>query len=874
MKSRTRLKAYVRERSRVFLAACGLVGVCAFASTDFGAAGSVEASAARALDAEILVDEASVLLMETGGPFRYTDALFLGRVSADAPRDLFFVEFRVGSGGSILSYRNLRNLTRTSSADEQQLVLVGESHVAYASYVTGRFDAVTLIDHRGESPTLTDDWPRRAKVQNSITNFQDSGRREGFGRIRYSLREPVETLELRSDETLVVAMGDVVLEIDPSDGTPTRGEELIEVQALERGVPGTLTWVVDSVRDLSFVGPEPIAWLEHRVFAIKDALQRGYYSVVGGPDTEAEVADELGITDMSVEATRRRAELAVTDPELGWPPATLTPVVRRPARGEGEWVAVVDDPYVRSYPNAPPAFYTTFLQVDPDRPFTRVYVVIWDPRALQFRVMTGTREPESATGATGSGMVPRDPGTLSRVVAGFNGGFQSMHGEFGMMSEGRVYLPPKPWAATVAVHRDGRVSMGSWTDPPEGVRHYREAWAVQQIPEDMVEFRQNLTSVIEGDEINPWRRWFWGAAPQGDDEQAYIDRSGICLTEEGFMAYFWGKSMGADELGEAMKATRCDRGVHLDMNQRHTAFEFYNVMPTEELPELERRPTADFEFQVDVPRARGWTARGRLLARSMTPMRFPRYIRQDPRDFFYLTQRPLLPGPDLEVEGEALAFDTTGLPHAGWPHAFARAKVGDTYLVRIDPSRAIAAPLVDAESTVTPTTLAYLTEAGAALTGTLTLYAETLLIGRRYGIGQAPQDARVILAGDSIQASHAAGIGVDRDGFLVYGEGPDVQALLATATVGPVIGLPETIRLAFVVDEQTAGPDAYERDVDVATSLGFIAQERPASEVLFPEVQPRPYMYWGRMQDTRVRYVRGEGSPRFTAPDPEDTDTP
>ncbi|MFK7998085.1 MAG: hypothetical protein AB8H86_00765 [Polyangiales bacterium] len=874
MKSQSRLKAYFRERSRVFLAACALVLVGAFTSTDFASAGSVEASAAEALEAEILVDQESLLLMETGGPFRYTDALFLGRVSPEAPRDLFFVEFRVGSGGSVLSYRNLRNLTRTSSADEQQLVLVGEGHVAYASYVSGQFDAVTLVDHRGESESLTQDWPRRAKIQNSITNFQDTGRREGFGRVRFSLQEPVESLSLQADDTLIATVGTNVLEIDPANGSALRGEELIEVQDLERGMPGTLTWVVDSVRDLSFVGPEPIAWLEHRVFAIKDALQRGYYALVGGPDTEAEVADELGITDMSVEATRRRAELAVTDPELGWPPATLTPVVQRPARGEGEWVAVVDDPYVRSYPNAPPAFYTTFLQVDPDRPFTRVYVVIWDPRALQFRVMTGTREPESATGATGSGMVPRDPETLSRVVAGFNGGFQSMHGEFGMMAGGRVYLPPKPWAATVAVHQDGRVSMGSWTDPPEGVRHYREAWAVRQIPEDMVEFRQNLTSVIEGDRINPWRRWFWGAAPQGDEEQAYIDRSGICLTEEGFMAYFWGKSMGADELGEAMKATRCTRGVHLDMNQRHTAFEFYNVMPTEELPELERRPTSDFEFQVDVPRARGWTARGRLLARSMTPMRFPRYIRQDPRDFFYLTQRPLLPGPDLDVDGEALAFDTTGLPHAGWPHAFARAQVDETYLVRIDPTRAIAAPLLDGTESATPTMLAYLTEAASALTGTVTLYAESQLIGRRYGVGQAPQDARVILAGDPIQPSDTAGIGVDGDGFLVYGEGEGVAALLENATAGSVIGLPETIRLAFVVGEQTAGPDAYEREVNPATSLGFVAQERPAAEVLFPDVEPRPYMYWGRMQDTRVRYIRGEGSPRFTAPDPGDSGSP
>ncbi|MDV3296384.1 MAG: hypothetical protein LOY01_11310, partial [Brachybacterium paraconglomeratum] len=76
--------------------------------------------------------------------------------------------------------------------------------------------------------------------------------------------------------------------------------------------------------------------------------------------------------------------------------------------------------------------------------------------------------------------------------------------------------------------------------------------------------------------------------------------------------------------------------------------------------------------------APGWRVRGRKAVRSMA-MRFPRYLARDPRDFFYLTLRPTLPGPALSGAGdEEGRFSSAGLPHAGWPYAFARARAGAT----------------------------------------------------------------------------------------------------------------------------------------------------------------------------------------------------
>jgi hypothetical protein len=50
------------------------------------------------------------------------------------------------------------------------------------------------------------------------------------------------------------------------------------------------------------------------------------------------------------------------------------------------------------------------------------------------------------------------------VVGASNAGFQAQHGEFGMMADGVVYLPPKPYAATVAVLRDGTTAFGTWPE--------------------------------------------------------------------------------------------------------------------------------------------------------------------------------------------------------------------------------------------------------------------------------------------------------------------------------------------------------------------------------------------------------------------------
>jgi len=828
------------------------------------------------------VDPGTVLwLSEDVSAFTGRAALFLAHADGELD-DLYFAKARCTADGGVLDVRFATNLTRTSSAAEAAPVRLGDG-VLYAARVGDRFDAVTVLDVRGEPESLTRDWSPRAKAQNAITNVQETGRSQGFGRRRYGLVTPAARIAVaREGGHFVVVADGARIVIDPAREAPLEGAEHVEVRPTEKSVPGTITWVVDTVRNVSFIGAGPIEWLEHTVFGLQDRFERLRYALAGDASDEADAAaDELGgsragatpIGAGQVDA-ETRALLAEADAEAGWPPAAATPVLDDPLRGEGEWIAVDDPAFVQSWPNAPPAFYQTFLRPDGERRYARMFVTIWDARQVQLHIAMGTREPESATGETGTGLVPRDDRTLSRLVAGFNGGFQALHGEFGMMADGRVYLPPKPWAATVAVFDDGHVGIGSWPAPLSRTA-YDERAANEQIPPGMIAMRQNLTSVVEDGVYNPWGRWWWGAAPEAATEQTFTHRSGLCVTREGFLAFFWGGSMGPEALGASMNAVRCVRGMHLDMNSKHTGLEFYRLArEASALPAL-AAPLGEDTWEGPLPNPEGatgaWTVRSRKAVRSMDPMRFPRYIRRDPRDFFFLTLRPMVPGPDLPgADAEhPVRFSTQGLPHAGWPHAFARAALGPddarSWVVRIDAARAAPAPVAPAGAI---RALAYLTNAralsrdGAGFALYATRGGSPGALGTSYAVGTPPAGARTIVAGrDAATTPDArAALGVDADGFLVYlerepGDEGSLSARLQSAGVANAVALPDGVRLAFHVGARTIAVDGNrERDVDLAAALPLLADERPAADALFPDTEPLPYTRWGRLQGARVRY--------------------
>ena len=300
-------------------------------------------------------------------------------------------------------------------------------------------------------------------------------------------------------------------------------------------------------------------------------------------------------------------------------------------------------------------------------PILKIFVVLWDPRHLDLHMMSGTREPKTATGETGPGQVPRDPEVISNFVGAFNGGFQATHGEFGMMADSVVYLPPKPFAATVARLHDGSTGFGTWPKQDE-------------IPENIDSFRQNLTPLVMDDKLNPYQRSWWGGVPPGWEDATRTVRTGLCLTREHFVAYFYGASIDHTHLASAMQTARCEYGLQLDMNPGHTGFEFYRVGRKGSLPDLGRKLDSQWESRGEIPGSADWEYMGRRMIRYMNLMHFPRYVRTESRDFFYLTERRLLPLPTIQStfvppEPNEGVWQTQCVPQQGWPPAVATARL-------------------------------------------------------------------------------------------------------------------------------------------------------------------------------------------------------
>ncbi len=777
------------------------------------------------------------------------------------PNDLFLGEAIICEDGRIAGLHDLHNLTRTSSADESAPFRHGR-WVLTTRRIEGEYVGFELFDLVSEPALVRGGL---AKLQRGVTNLQRTGRFKGVGRRTYTFATKAKTLAVGEEHgRFVLAVDGTRLVIDPALEQPVEGAGLVEVRSHAASVADLVPWMVDTAREVSWIGPERIAWLENKAFALRDQAKQAYHSV-SSVDHAKEAAEELGLARQQPAAEQKVERLAVPDPESGWPPPPIAPLITPEMDGEGKWRAVVDDPDARALPDGRPVFYQTFVRADPERTWARVYLTLWDPRLVQLNIVAGTQEPVSATGETGRGSIPRDKHTLRRLVGAFNGGFQAVHGEFGMMSEGRVYLPPKPWAATVAVFQSGRVAMGSWPGPSDRRAGYDEARAVAEIPAGIVAFRQNLTSIVEDGRFNPWGRWWWGAAPAQKSAQTLTQRSALCATREGFMVYAWGDSASPEALGAALVSARCLRAMHLDMNAGHSGFEHYNVLAPDE-PRLPADGRANYRFEGPLSQPPGYTLRARKGVTAMG-MPLPRYIHPDPRDYFYLT---LKPGIETTAKPAALAdLSSADLPHAGWPPAFARHARSGVQLLRIDPARAEPQPAARGEGVL------------AELRGTLAtpalddvaLYTKEAALGLTYAVGVAPADAPVLLHGALLTPTSDAerALGVDDDGLLVYAETEgkrpgQLAQLMAQAGVKAALALPSGMRLGLVFREGVHAIDGRTLLTEPNVVLSFVARSEAALEVLFPDTEPLPYARWAQLQDQRVRYFR-TSEPTSKAPE-------
>ena len=544
-------------------------------------------------------------------------------------RDLMRVTLERPPGGALTRVAPVFNLTHTRDADER--VEVTRGGVLLASSWSGvRCLGLLALDFGGEPEELTAGWPEVDRLKIQVTNWQEVGQRDGVGQHRIMFRHPLSAVAVVTEglpeDTFAVGQRPDALRWQLSfkerrAAGPTI-EALVEdaatpmVQAQRKGRPGHLGWVVDTVRDISWVGPNKIKQLEHAVFEALDAAKLGREALLGPQEA---VAPELAAASGAGTAEEIDPDAAWLLPgerpeARVWPPKAASPVLDPPGPKEGAWVAMTQ--LVKPAEDEAPYFYQSWIRPDPNRSFAQVAVTAWDPSRVHLGFVAGTREPDGSTGLKGTGTIPRRPGLLPRLVAAFNGGFQTKHGHWGMVVEEQVLLPPLGGGATIATTEDDRIVMGTW---PAAGKPKRRGMVPpgKPVPASIRSLRQNLQPLVDGGELNPTGRVRWGGTAGAGTDGTHTTRTGICLMEGGALAYFFGHSLSPDTIGMAMQRFHCTYGVHLDMNSGHSGFEFYHVRDEQ---------GADFDAQ--------------RMVKHMGHMKFPRYIQTDVRDFFYLTLRP------------------------------------------------------------------------------------------------------------------------------------------------------------------------------------------------------------------------------------------
>jgi hypothetical protein len=633
------LRPYIFERSGA-LGLAGIIGLVAHLSAPNPPEATVDGLAKMLGTAASGVVEPKQIAWEPSEGF-WTETffgrrvLFLAAPSAGKPRDLYRARVTVTLGGQPVAVTQLRNLTDTPLGDETALEVQGNTGM-FATIAFGRVQGVAVLDINGvraidRSSSLID------RFLFGITAYQRTGSFDGLGRTDITLDVPAKSAKMKlQGGKLTIDLGERGRELNYDvTSRKLRGADGAQAYAAHAQPQVHLAkplvlWAVDTVRDE--IGPEPIAWLENRVFGARDRVRRTAYALFSSSaETALKAKPSEPIQAKVLDASK------LLDDQLSWPPPAIPSLWQNPKAGEGQW-----QPANHAFLKAPPGtvdttdakrpayFYTTFIRPDTKRPYAEVMLIAMDMRQLQLGMQGGYEDPKPLTGAPAGGRLPQEENVRSRVVATFNGAFKTTHGEYGMMVDRRVLLPPVAGGATVVVTESGDVGMGTWQ---------RSA----KIPEDVVAYRQNLDPLLEDGVLNPAGRFIWGWQLEGTS--VMTQRTALCLTSAGHLYYAFGAEIDGPTLASAMRQAGCAYAMHLDMNPSHCGFAFADVSGRKESEYAAKVAHPDMKIRAD------------------------KYLRWSPKDFFYVMVRDAVP---QDASGVRWQPDGAGQPAPAWmPGVFA-----------------------------------------------------------------------------------------------------------------------------------------------------------------------------------------------------------
>lgn len=369
-------------------------------------------------------------------------------------------------------------------------------------------------------------------------------------------------------------------------------------------IPGFGPALADGVR--AVLGPSVVAWIEDTAYGLADDINVWRHKD-DAPQTFWEVpASAQAATSAEPAPALPAASAGATPPAnpnvAAFPPPKFEapfPTVATPA--DGVWLELAEG----RKGDDPPLLAKSIVHPDKKRPFAAVAVVAMDLTKINVRLIAGTTEPlsEKVTLAERPGIVPTNE--HADLIAVFNGGFKALHGQYGMMLDGKIFLPPRDIACTVGLYRDGTIRIRTWPQ-------------ISSTQSDMLAYRQTPPCLVEQDVLNnklTESTKNWGATVSGE---TVIRRSAIGVDASGkTLFYALGEAVTAQSLATAMKAVGARDAAQLDVNYAYPRFLFFDHPPA-----AERRAVLSLVPHVDY--------------------RSGDYVREpSPRDFFYITRRSL-----------------------------------------------------------------------------------------------------------------------------------------------------------------------------------------------------------------------------------------
>lgn len=304
-------------------------------------------------------------------------------------------------------------------------------------------------------------------------------------------------------------------------------------------------------------GNQAVAQLETTLFQVQDASQQTKYALgLAAPEAPWEITPT---TSHHLEEVVQSQPTVVLDDVSPLTPISIT--TTKASIEHSDWESLIAIPSISNQPDEGVwqdyifnslnelIARRTFLHPDEERPLTTIGIVAFDLSKTHLSYVPGTEEPVSG----GAGRIPTED--REKLLATFNGGFMTTHGNFGAMWNRQVLIEPRSNLATIAIDNAGAIQIGEWN--------------VGVLPSSKwTAYRQNARLIIDDGMITPevYSNDIedWGGTI---NSEIVTWRSAVAINDDKtILYYFAGPSLSMPALARAGVTAGVEQMMLLDIN--------------------------------------------------------------------------------------------------------------------------------------------------------------------------------------------------------------------------------------------------------------------------------------------------------------------